>query len=488
MSEEEEVKYDGIKEEEEEEEVKYGISFQEYKNKIRIGDTGTDELWTKTIEKTLLVLKKRSLNFSIYRVPSKLRNINEDAYSPRMVSIGPFHQSRKDLLKMEEHKWRYMLFLLARTKDRAKLKEALKECVKAINGLKQEVTGCYAEDLNNVTWNELREIVLVDGCFIVELIIRYSEKNIGQNPDEVINGVWMIPTLKHDLALLENQIPFFVLQKLFKIIERSIGEDFRFPCSLTEYALLFFFPESNSKQVQALNSKKVKKVLKSGSLNRARHLLEILHIFYLPSSLDINPRVHHTWGFKHGAAKLLEAGIGIEKVATSDLLEITFSGSEGVIKLPPLSIDETMETVFRNLIAFEQCSVGVTHHITSYAMLIKSLIASTQDMELLQNKQIIEKSASSGEDVPTFFKRMSREVVLKEFCFAELCDDVDKYSRSWLHCRRIKAYSGVRCRRYITALRNDYFSNPWTIISFVAAVVLLVLTLLQTMYAMLSYY
>ncbi|XP_059645823.1 UPF0481 protein At3g47200-like [Cornus florida] len=434
--------------------------------------------WPKSIKGTLEVLKERPPNFSIYRVPRKLRNINADAYSPRLISVGPFHNRREDLLKMDEHKWRYMQTLFNRTTDRSK---TIDDCCKAIEDLKLQVPGCYAEDLV-MTWHVLREILLVDGCFILELLIRYSQNRDEvmdeQSCDEVINGAWMMPTVKHDLALLENQIPFIVLEKLFEIIKRSLSVAESFPFSLIEYALHFFLPGCNPNEV-----KKVEK-------HKPNHLLEILHIFYRPSSLEpvINSEDgDHTWGFKHCATELLEAGIVIDNDAESDLLDITFS--EGVIKLPPFSFDETVETIFRNLIAFEQCSVGVRQYITSYVMLTTNLIASPNDIKLLEEKKIIKTSQSNSgqEDVSAFFKRMGREVVLKEFCFAKLCKDVDAYSQSWWHCHRIKASSGVRFRRYMNVLSNDYFSNPWRIISFVAAVVLLILTLLQTIYTLYSF-
>ncbi|KAL6202972.1 hypothetical protein ACLB2K_026676 [Fragaria x ananassa] len=43
---------------------------------------------------------------SIYRVPEKLRRLNENAYTPRVVSIGPFHHGKESLKPMEEHKKR----------------------------------------------------------------------------------------------------------------------------------------------------------------------------------------------------------------------------------------------------------------------------------------------------------------------------------------------------------------------------------------------
>uniref|UniRef100_A0A7N2LFA7 Uncharacterized protein n=1 Tax=Quercus lobata TaxID=97700 RepID=A0A7N2LFA7_QUELO len=52
----------------------------------------------------------------IYRVPEKLHKVNKDAYTPMLISIGPFHHHEKKLKKMEQLKLRYFKEALYRTK------------------------------------------------------------------------------------------------------------------------------------------------------------------------------------------------------------------------------------------------------------------------------------------------------------------------------------------------------------------------------------
>ena len=42
----------------------------------------------------------------LYRVPKQLRNVNEEAYTPKLVSIGPLHHGREELRDMEMQKLR----------------------------------------------------------------------------------------------------------------------------------------------------------------------------------------------------------------------------------------------------------------------------------------------------------------------------------------------------------------------------------------------
>ncbi|XP_052290550.1 UPF0481 protein At3g47200-like [Citrus sinensis] len=53
---------------------------------------------------------------SIYRVPEATRCSHPSHFTPRMVSIGPFHHGKEELKAMEEHKKRYLKCFLQRTK------------------------------------------------------------------------------------------------------------------------------------------------------------------------------------------------------------------------------------------------------------------------------------------------------------------------------------------------------------------------------------
>ncbi|KAL9411145.1 hypothetical protein AB3S75_044854 [Citrus x aurantiifolia] len=46
--------------------------------------------------------------FNIFKVPDVLRKLNEKAYEPEMLAIGPYHRGKEQLLAFEEHKTRYL--------------------------------------------------------------------------------------------------------------------------------------------------------------------------------------------------------------------------------------------------------------------------------------------------------------------------------------------------------------------------------------------
>lgn len=172
----------------------------------------TKSEWLKSIETSLTSVDYDYVqSSSISVVPEGLRKWNEDAYIPRKVSIGPrFRGRREDLLVMEEVKLRCMLSLLNRAN------KSLEQCSDAVWELDKEVRECYLGNLK-LERHELAKIMLVDGCFLLELLI--SKGLNSQLPSRLFPPSPAAEVLKDDdvmsdLMLLENQIPFLVLHKL----------------------------------------------------------------------------------------------------------------------------------------------------------------------------------------------------------------------------------------------------------------------------------
>ncbi|TKY46086.1 UPF0481 protein isoform X3 [Spatholobus suberectus] len=117
----------------------------------------------------------------IYRVPHIIRETNPKAYTPRIVSIGPFHKARDvgkedDILgSMEELKLKYLKGFLNRTQL------PIGDFVVKLKGLEES--------------------------------IRRPKDWEGNDP--LLLKLWMLDDIDHDLILLENQLPFFVLEQLY---------------------------------------------------------------------------------------------------------------------------------------------------------------------------------------------------------------------------------------------------------------------------------
>ncbi|CAH2064528.1 unnamed protein product [Thlaspi arvense] len=152
-------------------------------------------------------------------------------------------------------------------------------------------------------------------------------------------------------------------------------------------------------------------------------------------------------------------------------------------QLPMFILDRLLQvqlgtkSLFSNLIAFEQCHIDSGNNITSYIIFMDNLINSSEDVSYLHYCGIIEHWLGSDSEVADLFNRLCKEVVFnpKYSYLSRLSDEVNRYySRKWNSLK--------------TTLKHKYFNNPWAYFSFFAAVILLILTLSQSFYAVYAYY
>ncbi|KAF9611867.1 hypothetical protein IFM89_036511 [Coptis chinensis] len=393
----------------------------------------------------------------IYRVHDSLRAVNERAYVPQLVSIGPYHHGKENLKAMEKHKWLYLKSFMHRSPV------SLEDCVQAIRDLEQKARRCYAETIS-LSRNVLVEMLLVDGCFLIELFLKYRTNDWREKEDPIFNTSWMLTSLNRDLMLLENQIPFSVLECLFILNQVDPYKDpFHY---LTESALGFFSWMMPTTPQMSLGLK-------------SSHLLELLRNSLLPSNTALtaievsNQHVVKPVKRIPCAMTLRQFGIKFKKGEDDNLCSMKFSN--GVLEIPPLTIQDLTEPFFRNLIAFEQCHKDCTNQFTSYASLMDSLISNTHDVALLHHHGIIDSWLGNYEDVSLLFNKLCAEVNLEHhYHFFNLSEQVNAYCKSRWH-------------EWVAALKRDYFNNPWAILSFVAAILIITFTFTQTLFSILSY-
>ncbi|KAL5714330.1 hypothetical protein ACHQM5_016309 [Ranunculus cassubicifolius] len=399
----------------------------------------------------------------IYRVHEKFRKINEYAYTPEIVSIGPFHHGKLGLLAMEDHKLRYMNVLLERT---SKHEAKLKECVDSVSILEEEARKCYSEPIAFDS-EKFVEMMVVDGLFIIELFGKSAGVLKTERDDTIFNNIWCMPSLVRDMILLENQLPMFVVERLFEIVkndqpkrlidERSLGE-----WSLNELALRFFDPLM----------KREDDVIKKQCKKKGKHFLDLLSKTF--RDIPKGGTEKHSLKLIPSVTELRQAGVKF-KIGNKkgSFLDIKFV--DGIMTIPPILVQDQTGTLFRNFIASEQCCDRKTTYMTSYAFFMDSLIDSANDVAFLRRRQIITNCLGHDEDVSSLFNKLCSEVTLVNLYYSKLCEDVNKYYSERRHF-------------WQATLRRDYFHNPWAIISFSGAILLLLLTLIATIFAVLAYF
>uniref|UniRef100_A0A5B7ACU8 Uncharacterized protein n=1 Tax=Davidia involucrata TaxID=16924 RepID=A0A5B7ACU8_DAVIN len=395
----------------------------------------------------------------IFRVHNQLRSVNEKAYEPEIIAIGPYHRGKDNLQMMEEHKLRYLRFLLQRRHD------SVDRYVIAIRSLEQEARKCYAEPIR-LDGNELIQMMLLDGCFIIELLRKFEMIHLREMNDPIFEVEWIVNGLQRDMMLFENQLPFSILCKLFDMIEVP-NQHHR----LIYLALRFFR--------DLLPGPGYRECVDRNLHHKSKHLLALIHNNWLPSFAGKEPNGNamnkENWQFIHCTTDLQEAGVKFKKIEEGTLFDIKFKN--GVMHIPPLTIEDRTECFFRNLIAYEQ--YGPDNHltyVTDYVKFMDCLIDSPKDVEVLCRYGIIDNWLGDAEMVSTIFNKITDSVTgpNNHFSYAGIFKKVN------IHCNK-------RGNQWMAKLRRNYLNSPWALISVLAASVLLVLTLTQTVYAILGY-
>ncbi|CAL8105280.1 unnamed protein product [Prunus armeniaca] len=119
-------------------------------------------------------------------------------FTPEVNHIGPLHHGKEALKAMEELKNR------------------------KIRAQEAKLRSCYAETIG-FSRDEFVRIILVDAAFIIEVLLRFCYKNLQVENDRIFNKPRMLEDVWPDMRMLENQLPFFILEDLFDHERNIVG-------------------------------------------------------------------------------------------------------------------------------------------------------------------------------------------------------------------------------------------------------------------------
>ncbi|MCL7047117.1 hypothetical protein MKW94_028256 [Papaver nudicaule] len=541
---------------------------------------GMRELIAYSIKKKIEISAPHSRTEAccIYRVPEKYHKLSS-AYRPEGISIGPYHRSNQRAKGTQDPKdkaleateedlknpsfntthdlkllYAHKVLTLTTTTDEQTIKAeepkatrtikldsmgtlvtskgwfaVLEDCVSSIEKMETKIRECYSEPVS-LNSKEFVEMMVIDGLFIVGfLLVRFSLKKEEIVDDLLYNNHWLSIAVENDILLLENQLPFFVLQSLFDIVSPAAGPGTTAEGLSLEMLVVKFF---DSSYLYMLPNTCFDTYLDQCA--QAKHLLDFLFILLQPpisseelidehsSSSSISPcyviRILKKYfnesviakftcsplksftqtvmkskiieslhsrrkqketlldsvvEFIPSATELCRSGIKFKKGSTKrSFMEVKFNN--GIMEIPPISIYDGTDTLLRNLIACEQLYNGHAY-ISSYALLMYSLIDSTEDVEVLRQQKIITNYLGCDQDVCNIFNNLGFEVSLVCGYHYEQQSNAANiyYKKSW--------------HKWRATLWREYFHNPWSTISFFAAVLLIVLTVLSTIFGILSF-
>ncbi|XP_057776338.1 UPF0481 protein At3g47200-like [Salvia miltiorrhiza] len=394
---------------------------------------------------------------TIYRVHEHLRNVNPIAYEPEVIAIGPYHRNKDHLKMMEDHKLRYFQHLIRR-----KPSNNVESYAACVGRLEAEARKCYADEPTSLSPSEFIQMLVLDGCFIVELLLKRDMVSLREKNDPIFQMDWIVTSLQRDLMLFENQLPLFVLCELFDLIEDP-GQHSRLQDLLVQFFSIMCDGEGYRGQA-SIAPRKVK------------HLLHFIHRSWLPRGTGTGGRKKQDKGlqFINSAARLKEANVRFEiSEPQAALFDVRFEN--GVMIMAPLRVEDKTESFLRNLVAYEQYfGQDQDNFVTDYVMLLDCLIDSSKDVEILSRDGIVKNWMGNEEAVAKMVNKLAESVTVpRSFMYAEMFENVEK------HCRK-------RRHRWMAMLRRNYLSSPWVIMSLLVGAVLLLLTFTQTVFTILQ--
>lgn len=404
--------------------------------------------------KNLLYLSETAMTADecccIYRVPNDIRSLNEYSFTPKVVSIGPFHHGHPTLQSMEKYKLAFFNKFCQRISSTVSL-DAL---IRFVEEIEPSVRLHYSEpiELGN---RELVKMILLDSCFLFELFWR----SYYREWDGLINlKPWLAANIALDLLLLENQLPFCDLEKLYSLVFPSSVTNDRIPSFL--HLTFDYFADYNNMKLEPQGVS-------------ICHFTDLLRTFYIPPSSSQQRRLLKPVTLLPSATELAQAGVRFKKSEGLSLLGFRFSGK--TLEIPELKVDDGTETLLRNLVALEQCHYTTDSYITDYVIVMDFLINTGNDVDLLVQKGIIFNWLGESNSVANLFNTLLKNVKIVDINshFSNVCKDLNSFSKSPLN--------------YLKAtMRHDFCLTPWKIAASVAGILFLLLTLLQAVCSILQ--
>eukprot|EP01018_Ginkgo_biloba_P000853 Gb_15961 [translate_table: standard] len=408
-----------------------------------------------------------------------------------------------------------------------------KSIVNMIERREEDIRHCYDEEITPdrkvLSWMMARDV-----CLVLEVLKKYSDTQEGDTEwrewpriDRILNRKRYHPLLNEivkDMFKMENQLPLWLLLDLFRF--RNLKYEDYFKKALENLTPLIKYKPSTLSEVC--------------DLSQDSHLLKLLHGYivgrYSKTDGHTNPAIgeaakgdasklqsvsEHTtlsdfllccvplliwqgckkyfaillgcmiilvcspccipWLIWQGCKKYFAlpksnrgnvpsaeelSYVGVEfKKCSGGISEIRFEKKSSTLYLPHFKVDERSEVLLRNLMALEISSQEKP--ITRYAIFMNDLINNSRDVSIFRKYDIIVNQLGSDEEAAKLWNCITKSMGSPAF---RPIDDAAK---------QVNAYRKRKLKVLWAQFRMIHCSEPWVVVSVVAATFLLLMTVVQ---------
>lgn len=303
-------------------------------------------------------------------------------------------------------------------------------------------------------------------------IARVDKASAKTRNDPILTTPWILSTIRSDILLLENQVPLILLDTLFKESDLScLGS-----LNLERLAFKFFnLSMAEEEESQNLEAKHLLDLIRKNFINGTSQSPKktLSNSRYDDSRLILSAKRLRLQGIKFKASHYHSSDPS-RSSQEKTILEIKLNGNE--LHIPPIVFDEFFSSFLLNCVAFEQLSTKCSNNITSYVVFMGCLMNEEADATYLSEKGIIDNYFGNGSDLSQFFK-----VICKDVAF--------DMSKSYLkeEFEGINNYTSNRWNVEFARFKHLHFDSPWTLLSSLAVLAAILLSILQTIFGGLSY-
>lgn len=325
--------------------------------------------------------------------------------APLAVAIGPYHHDKKQVQAMEEAK-RATLEEFCRVAEKSP--EEVQDKIISVAASARE---CYHADETTMFRqsgdDRFARMMLLDGCFLLQLLV--SMTTCPRSPrDPLMSRVDVytrIDGIVRDVMLLENQIPWLVLEAL-----AELRPDLDLDALADKFvALMASAFDANEAPGPGVGG---------GHQQRPPdHLLGLFHRRQMGMARTQSTRVPRLSSLSNTAVELAEMGVKLEASKTTkvfgDMAMVKRQwkwrgrlGLFGELSLAPVVLNDLTACWLVNMAAYEVC-LGATladnFAVNSYLSMVALLVNREEDVQELRAKGIIN-SALSNMATLEFFK------------------------------------------------------------------------------------
>ncbi|EEC82831.1 hypothetical protein OsI_27637 [Oryza sativa Indica Group] len=333
----------------------------------------------------------------IHRFPRGLIGIggsNEQRYIvPTFVAIGPYHHGKPHLHKMEEVKLAAMNRFVA-TANGASAGDVSGKLLSVVGDLR----GCYADDekLECFSDDEFAAMMLVDGCFLLQFMM---EKRKPLFEGRALSSEYSI--LK-DMMLLENQVPWLVLDTLMEFLPMEMEVEQNVRCFVADVGDMFL---RNNKEHEVSLTTSCFSVLFEVSPHKSSFLKD-----YKPANL---------LDLLRSAVELAQIGVNLTASTAEWFGDMSVKEGPvyGELSLSPMFLNDVSAGWLVNMAALEASGGATTADqssssssvMCSFLSVVAMLMDREEDVHQLRVKQVLYSTLSNAQTLD-FFKRISQHL------------------------------------------------------------------------------